>query len=109
MDMTIETSTVNAPENPTERRGWIIWQLRNRGSSLTQIAMKEGVSLQAVSSALLVPSSHLQRVIAGTLGMTPQQLFPEFFAADGRRLGRTRDQQRTTRAISRNVEGRRTA
>ena len=104
VDMTNEPSIVNILKNPAERRGWIIWQLRNRGWSLRRIALREGVSVQAVSSALMVSSSHLQSVIADLLEMTPQQLFPEFFDAAGRRLGRTRDPQRTTRAAARNVE-----
>lgn len=108
-DMTTETSTVNIPKNPTERRGWIIWQLRNRGWSLCRIALKEGVSVQSVSSALLVPSSHLQGVIAELLDLAPQQLFPEFFDASGRRLGRTREPQRTTRPRGGNVEEERVA
>lgn len=103
-DMTTETSTLDIPQNPASRRGWIIWQLRNRGWSLSRIALQEGVSVQAVSSALMVPSSHLQRVIADLLDLTPQQLFPEFYDRTGRRLGRTRDPQRITRSSSRNVE-----
>lgn len=102
--MTTETSIVDTLKNPADRRGWIIWQLRKRGWSLSRIALQEGVSVQAVSSALMVPSSHLQRVIADLLDMTPQQLFPEFYDRAGRRLGRTRDPQRTTRQSSRNVE-----
>ncbi len=95
---------MNIPKNPAERRGWIIWQLRNRGWSLSRIALQEGVSVQAVSGALMVPSSHLQRVIADILGLTPQQLFPEFFDAAGKRLGKTREQHRNTRVNTRNVE-----
>ncbi len=97
------------PKNPAERRGWVIWQLRNRGWSLSRIALQEGVSVQAVSMALMVPSSHLQQVIAETLGLTPQQLFPEFFDAAGRRLGRTREQHRITRPGRGNVEEERAA
>ncbi len=103
--MTTETSIMNVPKNPAERRGWIIWQLRNRGSSLSRIALQEGVSVQAVSSALLVPSSHLQQAISAILDLTPAQLFPEFFDAAGRRLGRTREQHRNTGGRARNVKG----
>lgn len=100
---------MNIPKNPAERRGWIIWQLRNRGWSLSRIALQEGVSVQAVSSALMVPSSHLQQVIADVLGLPLPQLFPEYFDAAGRRLGRTREQHRTTRVNACNVEEERAA
>ncbi|MBI3446792.1 MAG: helix-turn-helix domain-containing protein [Magnetospirillum sp.] len=102
--MTTDTSTINIPKNPTERRGWIIWQLRNRGWSFTRIALEEGVSVQAVSNATLVPSSHLQQRIAEILELRPQQLFPEYFDPAGRRLGRTREQHRITRSSCGNVE-----
>jgi len=102
--MTADTSTVDIPRNPTERRGWIIWQLRNLGWSLSRIAREEGVSLQAVSAALLVPSSHLHTRIAETLGLTRQQIWPEFYAPTGEPLGRTRPQHRSTRPAGRNVQ-----
>jgi len=97
-------STVNIPKNPAERRVWITGQLRLRGTSLRRLAVQEGVSPQAMSNALMLPSSHLEEVIAKALGLTAQQLFPERFDANGNRLGWTRDQQRTTRDQSRNVE-----
>lgn len=96
---------MNIPKNPVERRAWIIHRLRfERGLSLRQLALREGVTPQAMSHALMSASSHLQTVIADELGLTPQQLFPEFFATNGERLTWTRDQHRITRASSRNVE-----
>ena len=102
--MMVDTSTTEPPKNPADQRGWIIWQLHRRGWSLTRIALQEGVSLQAVSAALVRPSSHLQRTIARVLNLDPQHLFPETFAPDGRRLGKTRRMNRSTRPGGRNVE-----
>lgn len=107
--MTIYPSTVTVPKNPAQRRVWILGQLRLLGTSLRRLAAVEGVSPQAMSNALNLPSSHLETVIATALGLTAQQLFPERFDAAGNRLGWTRTPQRTTRAAGRNVEEERAA
>jgi Ner family transcriptional regulator len=97
------------PKHPAERRVWIWVQLRLRGTSLRRLAAENGVSQQAMSHALVSPSSHLEEVIAQALGLTAQQLFPERFDALGNRLSWTRDQQRNTRQTGRNVEEERVA
>jgi len=107
--MTINLSTVNVPKSPAERRAWIVYQLRIRGASLRRLAAQVGVSPQAMSNALMLPSSHLEPVIAEALGLTVQQLFPERFDALGTRVCWTRDQQRSTHHAYRNVEQERAA
>jgi lambda repressor-like predicted transcriptional regulator len=109
MDMNMDTSIMIPPKNPVERRNWILCHLRNRGWSLTKIAKEQGCSLQAVSNALISASSHLQTRIAEILGLTRQQLFPEYFDTAGNRLGWDRDQHRITRNLARNVEEERAA
>jgi len=94
--MSIYPSTLDVPKNPAERRGWVCYQLRLRGSSLTRIAKEEGVSLQAVSNALMMPSSFIEPAIAAALGLTVEQLFPERFDAMGQRLAHTRQVKRST-------------
>lgn len=102
--MSIVLTTLNIPKNPAERRAWVCFQLRLRGRSLSKIARDEGVSQQAVSNALMTPSSRLEQAIAEALDLTPEQLFPERFDAMGFRLSHTRQAQRTTCPRSRNVE-----
>lgn len=102
-------ATVNVPKNPAERRGWIKYQLETRGLSLRRLARDEGVSHQAVSYALVAPSSHLQPVIADAIGLTVHELFPEWYDADGTRRGQTRVPQRSTGRTPRNVEEERAA
>lgn len=102
--MSIVPTSVNVPKNPTERRVWVVIQLRLRGTSLRRLAAQTGVSQQAMSHALTGSSSHLEVVIAEALGLTPQQLFPERFTEDGIRLHWTREQQRTTRRRAGNVQ-----
>lgn len=102
--MTISQTTLDIPKNPAERRAWICFQLRLRGTSLRAIARRLGVSQQAVSNALMTPSSHIEPAIAEAIGLTAQQLFPERFDDAGNRLPRTRPQHRITRPSGRNVE-----
>ncbi|MBC7908371.1 MAG: helix-turn-helix domain-containing protein [Rhodospirillaceae bacterium] len=78
------------------RRVWICAQLRIKGNSLRKLAQREGVSHQAMSAALMTPNVHLEPVVAGALGLTPQQLFPERFDHTGNRICRTRVPQRST-------------
>jgi len=102
--MSTAIATLNIPKNPAQRRVWICGELRLRGTSLRRLAQKEKVSHQAMSAALVTSSSHLQAVIAAALGLTPQQLFPEYFDRSGNRLNLTREPQRNTGRPGRNVE-----
>lgn len=107
--MNHETSRLDVPKNPAERRGWIIWQLRLRGYSLRRIAAEEGTSIQSVSYALGNPSAALEEAIAARLDRTPQELFPERFDARGHRIHIVRGSQRTPLLDSRKVEKTRAA
>lgn len=94
----------NIPSNPAERRAWVLYQLKLRGLSLSSIAREEGVVQQAVSNALLIPSSHLEEAIARAIDVPVRDLFPERFAADGRRLNPTRSRNRISAPDACNVE-----
>jgi len=100
---------MNFPKKPTERRAWIIYQLRLRGISFRKLALQEGVSPQAISAATTSANSHLQPVIAKAIGLTAQQLFPEFYTSTGELLTWAREQHRNTASARRNVEEERAA
>lgn len=83
------------PLVPAQRRAWIIYELRVLGISPRELADKEGVSPQAISaSAMGNGSSHLQAVLADTLGVPIHELFPEHFDSSGNRLTPTRQPNR---------------
>lgn len=88
--------------NPAARRVWVRAQLRLRGMSLRRIAEREGVSHQAVSAALIVPSERLEAVLAAELGMRVQDLFPDRYDRHGIRTVRTNP---NAAHIRRNVKG----
>ena len=101
--MTTANPTINIPpRDPRERAVWVKYQLELRGLSFTEIGRREGVSQQAVKSALWSPSQYLEEEIAKTIGLTPQQLFPERFDEFGRRLHRSRPKHRSAAASQSN-------
>lgn len=62
-------------------------QLRLRGWSWRAVARDLGVSPQAVQhTASGRPSVPIERSLAARLGVTPQQLFPEHWSPEGRRI-----------------------
>lgn len=88
--------TLELPKNPAVRRAWLVYQLRLRGLTISELARREGVSRVAISRTMVMPNSHLEPVIARVLGVTPRELFAERFDVSGRRLHPTRERQRTT-------------
>ncbi|MDQ2069345.1 helix-turn-helix domain-containing protein [Natronospira bacteriovora] len=86
------------PQDSRQRREWIKYQLRLRGSSLAQVARDQGVSRDAATLALRKPYPRMERAIADALGLRPEQLWPERYDEAGRPnrpLGRPRKQTAT--------------
>jgi len=70
-------------DDPQQRREWIKQNLRQRGSSLAQVARDHGVSRDAATLALKKPYPRMERAIAQALGLAPQQLWPERYDENG--------------------------
>jgi Ner family transcriptional regulator len=90
--------------NPTERRAWVIFQLKIRGRTLPSLAREQGVSQQALGAALSSPSQALEAAIADAVERHVTDLFPERFASDGRRLHLTRGPNRNSATSAHNVQ-----
>jgi Ner family transcriptional regulator len=87
------TNSMSIPLESRERREWIKYQLRLRGSSLAQVAREQGVSRDASTLALRKPYPRMERALAKALGLKPEQIWPERYDANGRPnrpLGRPR-------------------
>lgn len=65
------------PKKPTFRALWIKHELEKKGISYAQIAREEGVSRQAVRSAVYSSYPRMERAIAKRLGLTVQQIWPD--------------------------------
>ena len=89
--MIIGMTTMIVPLDQDQRREWIKYQLRVRGSSLSAIARELGVSRHAPRLALVRPYPRMEQAIADKLDMEPLQLWPERYDTDGqpnRTMGR---------------------
>lgn len=75
--MSTQTAPNEIPDDPVQRNEWIKFQLRMRGSSLSKLARRLGVTRQAVRNALAAPYPKMERVIADELGLPPQAIWPE--------------------------------
>lgn len=65
-----------------QRNEWIKFQLRIRGSSLSQLARDLGVTRQAVRNALSSRYPRMERVIAAEIGLDPEIIWPERYRKD---------------------------
>lgn len=84
------SSSTEVPEDPVQRNEWIKFQLRMRGSSLSKLARRLGVTRQAVRNALSAPYPRMERIIAAEIGLEPENIWPERYrerAARERRRG----------------------
>lgn len=73
------------PASAQERPAWIIYQLKLRGLTLSEIARQNGWSRWAVANALRLPSYPQELALAEALELPVERLFPERYR-DGRRL-----------------------
>lgn len=74
----------NIPKKPAERREWIKFQLTLRGLTLCSLGEKAGYTKSVLSVALGKAYPKAEAVIASALGLTPQELWPERYAKDGK-------------------------
>lgn len=65
------------PQHPLHRNEWIKYQLRIRGSSMSELARRLGVTRQAVRNALTSPYPKMERAIAWEIGREPADIWPE--------------------------------
>lgn len=90
-------TTVNIPKKAPDRRAWIKYQLELKGWSLSALSKKHGYTRSAVQQALDRPYPKVEKIVASTLGMSVEQLWPERYpevkatrAVDVRQPKRTR-------------------
>lgn len=109
----LTTDTAAAPLKDPLRKEWVKFQLRARGSSLSQIARELDIERCALAHALRRPYPRLEREIAKRLGLKPEQVWPERYDEHGkpnRKRGRPKSiTNGTTGRARRNVHAQRAA
>ncbi len=83
---------------------WDEWairaELRRRGHTFRALAKESGFNASTISSALCKPSTRVNLFIANTLGITPHELWPDWFYEDGDLIP-ARHRQKLSRARQR--------
>lgn len=104
--MSIKNPTPDIPKNPAEKRAWIQYQLRLKGTNFRALGLEIGVSQTAVSRAAAgYPMQDVERAIADAIGIAHATLFPEHFRDNGERIPAARPRRRksTPPSSQRNV------
>jgi len=80
----IDTKLKEILADPKKRRSWVMYQLHMQGKSLAQVGKDNGVNTrQSLYETFRKPYPRVEKVIADAVDLTPQQLFPERYDADG--------------------------
>jgi Ner family transcriptional regulator len=75
---------------PNEIWSWIKYRLTRAGyPTWPSLAAKHNYSVSAFTLVKNYAFPNVEKIIAETIGMTPQNLFPDRYTADGRPIGRT--------------------
>jgi len=85
--MSKHLAPLDVPKIPAERRVWIGYQLKLRGTNFRALGREIGVSHQSVSAAAFgKPMFDVEAAIARVLGIKHRDLFPEHFDPSGARI-----------------------
>ncbi len=81
--MDIDKKTQDILKNDSKRRAWIIYHLALQDRSLASIARDAGISRQAIWQAMVKPYPRAEKIIADSLDIEPNVLFPERYDKNG--------------------------
>lgn len=79
------------PKDPVQRNEWIKFQLRMRGTSMSDLARRLGVTRQAVRNALTASYPKMERVIARELDLEPEIIWPERYRHRRQTVGQAQE------------------
>ena len=82
--MVTTMETINIPKDPAVKREWIKYQLRLKGYSLSKLCKEHGVTKSIAVNALIRTYPKWEAIIAATIDLTPQELWPERYGTDGK-------------------------
>lgn len=69
------------PTQPEERNAWIVYQLRLKKTSFAKIGREFGVTSQTIRRSLYIKYPKWDRHIAQVIGYSPEEIYPERYAA----------------------------
>ena len=75
--------TTKKPVGDDWHPAYLVYQLRLRGLSLRKLARLRGYAPGSATRAIQSPWPKMERIIADALGITPQEIWPSRYHADG--------------------------
>jgi len=87
---------------------YITYRLYDRGTSYDRISREHHYSRTAAQMAIKLPWPKMERLIAEAIGVTPQEIWPSRYEADGTPKRGLRSQKHSTASEQCNVETHRT-
>lgn len=84
--MSLDIQTKKMISDPKRRRAWVKYRLDCQGLTLADVGREAGVERQTLYQVFHVPYPRIERVLAQSVGLTAQELFPERYRADGSRI-----------------------
>ena len=90
--------------DPVKRRAWVKYQVQLQGRSMAQLAADHGVKRATLYQTFQRPYPRMEAIIADAVGLTPQELWPERYDADGlpnrpNRRSHTKGRKRTSKNV----------
>jgi Ner family transcriptional regulator len=86
---------------------YIVFRLRERGMTLRRLSRLNGCSPNSAAMAIRIAWPKMERLIAKAIGVTPQEIWPSRYHADGSPKGprrRARFLKHSTAAARRNAQ-----
>ncbi len=87
-------TSIDPEGNQRERSDWhpadVLAALKKRGHSLAGLSVSNGYHPTAAGKALKQAWPAMERLLAEALGLTPQEIWPSRYDADGRPRPRTK-------------------
>ena len=81
--MQIDNKTKALLRDPRKRWEWIKYQLKISGTSLAELAAKNGISRQCLYQVRHVPYPKVEALVSSALDVEPKHLFPDRYDEDG--------------------------
>lgn len=99
---------LDTPKKPVSQPDWhpayIVYQLRLKGLSLRRLSRLNGFAASSAEVVNRIPWPKMERLVAGALGVTPQEIWPSRYNEDGTPKSGLHSRKRSTAARERNVE-----
>lgn len=104
---------LDTPKKPALQEDWhpafTVYRLRLKGLSLRRLARLNGYAQGSATLVMRVAWPKIERLVASAIGVTPQEIWPSRYNADGTPKSGLHSRKRSTPTQGRNVNNREAA